>query len=464
MGSTFGIYNTAASGLRAYQTRTDIASHNIANAGTPGFTRRRAIQVPFGSNSVPGIWSRNDRPGDGAEVIDIERLRDLFLEQRLVSETGNAGYYGKVAGVMGRIEALYPEPSDTGIAGRLTELWGAWDDLSANPVSIAGRRGVLSKAQSVVDALRKTAADLTDNRTGLLTETQGLVDTLNLKLEQVARFNESIARAYSGDVPAGDLEDQRDVVIREIAKIADLRVIEKDNGMSDLYIAGRQVVQGVDIQRFTLTDGVVPPVGSVADQAGVTIVELTLPDGIPLTIGGELGGAMRAYNVEVPQVMKDMNDVAARLVTDTNTLHVTAFGTDGFTGRNFFAAAGVTAATIALDPAVDGIPGAVGASATGAVYDGDMARQIAALSDSTTGADELYRALIGDLGQVTSLANIDAIQTETIRMTAEQAREALSGVNLDEEVSLLMQHQQAYTANARVISTLEQMMDALLSM
>ena len=81
-----------------------------------------------------------------------------------------------------------------------------------------------------------------------------------------------------------------------------------------------------------------------------------------------------------------------------------------------------------------------------------------------TGKGEQFTLLVGELA-ITSKQNKTSIATaSSLNTNAIAARDSLSGVNLDEEAASLMHFQQMYGANARVISTADQMFNALLQM
>jgi flagellar hook-associated protein 1 len=94
---------------------------------------------------------------------------------------------------------------------------------------------------------------------------------------------------------------------------------------------------------------------------------------------------------------------------------------------------------------------------------GDIATQIAAIGDRNNGPDEMYRSIIANLG-------VEAISVrqglEAQRNVVEQVdvdRKAVSGVNLDEEMTNLLASQRAYEASARFVTTVDEMLDTLIN-
>lgn len=154
---------------------------------------------------------------------------------------------------------------------------------------------------------------------------------------------------------------------------------------------------------------------------------------------------------------------------------------------------GTTLDTIAYDPATDsnGVTGeldladfgAFSVRLSGVPAEGDQfevkandsgtgdnanALKLAALADEGT-ADggsasfqEFYGSIVGRVGTETLRAQSNRDAQETLVDQARQDREAISGVNLEEEAAKLLQFQQAFQANARVITVANDVFQSLL--
>jgi flagellar hook-associated protein 1 FlgK len=83
------------------------------------------------------------------------------------------------------------------------------------------------------------------------------------------------------------------------------------------------------------------------------------------------------------------------------------------------------------------------------------------LDNGTTNYQESYGRLVSEVGAKTEEAKINAKTAEALREQAQQRRDSVSAVNLDEEAANLIKFQQAYQANARVLSTVQQLIDVL---
>jgi flagellar hook-associated protein 1 FlgK len=181
---------------------------------------------------------------------------------------------------------------------------------------------------------------------------------------------------------------------------------------------------------------------------------------------GQLGGVLSGANSLVPQALADLDGVAATLVATVNGLHQSGQGLDTLLDLNldFFDPTGTRASTISLSVDVAGQPSRIAAAALGAgPLDASMAQQLAALATSPTGADAAYQTMIGRLAVESQAADRrDRVQDLVVRQV-DDARISVSGVNLDEELTAMVQEQRAYEAAARMITTVDEMLDVLIN-
>ncbi len=86
------------------------------------------------------------------------------------------------------------------------------------------------------------------------------------------------------------------------------------------------------------------------------------------------------------------------------------------------------------------------------------------MSNNTASFEDYYQGIIGRLG--IEGARIDSLYEtqQDILVRVENQREDLSGVNLDEEMTKMMQFQKSYEAAAKFVTTVNSMYDSLLSM
>jgi len=173
--------------------------------------------------------------------------------------------------------------------------------------------------------------------------------------------------------------------------------------------------------------------------------------------------------------MANLDKLAYNLATSVNTLHSAAYDKNGDPGQLFFADIGAEAGAagrITLNPALTGHPElvAIAQEQTGAPGDNRVALAIAALEqqagtvDGSFSISGYFESIVVDVAQTMKTASDNlAIETD-IRDQLTNLRESVSGVSIDEEMINMITFQRAFEANARVISTVDEMMQTVLSL
>jgi flagellar hook-associated protein 1 FlgK len=85
------------------------------------------------------------------------------------------------------------------------------------------------------------------------------------------------------------------------------------------------------------------------------------------------------------------------------------------------------------------------------------------LENGTATYQDAYGAFVADVGTKTRQADISRQAQEVLLQKSNDARESLSGVNLDEEAADLMRYQQLYQATTRIVTIADSMFQSLLN-
>jgi len=82
---------------------------------------------------------------------------------------------------------------------------------------------------------------------------------------------------------------------------------------------------------------------------------------------------------------------------------------------------------------------------------------------SGTTTDNYFKDVINELGIQTQEAKRIGLNQATLIGGFQQAKESVSGVSLDEEMASLIQYQHAYSANAKIVSTVDELLDVVIN-
>jgi len=150
MISTFHGIEVGKRGLQTHQQGMHVVEHNIANANTEGYSRQRISFEAMQPLYVPGL-SREETPGQvgqGNIVQSITRVRNEFIDDRIMEETSTLGYWKTTHEHLYQIEQLHNESSAQTIRNDLDQFWKSWEN--STPTLMTGPLGPLSgKPQSL---------------------------------------------------------------------------------------------------------------------------------------------------------------------------------------------------------------------------------------------------------------------------------------------------------------------------
>ncbi|MCH8960871.1 MAG: flagellar hook-associated protein FlgK [Bacteroidetes bacterium] len=450
--------------FRTLNGAMNTVSQNIANINTEGYSRRR-VTLQADSIASPGIimpTPMGTATGTGVSIQSYERVRDGLLAAAGWGARTSLGAAQEDQRLLGALEGIFPV-GEGSINNQLNDFWNAWSDLADHPTDNGVRLALRSKASGLVSTLNRT-----DEALSLLKEgTEGVlavgVDEINKTLREIGSLNATIQAArYSGSPDLG-AEDRRDLLVKNLAAFGPVHVQDDAKTGYTVSFNRMTVVQGDHVFEMNLdTSGATPRV-----FYGDTAVEYSAPAGND----GQLGAWLRLLNQTLPDTRQALDDVAAALVTEVNALHGAGYGLDGGTGRDFFDAAGPSAGSIRLSNEVLADSQAIAASADAtALGDSTVALDIAGLrtksvlNGNTETIETFAINLIAGIGAGVQKASLQAVGQAAVLDHLTGMEQGVSGVSLDEEMTHLIQYQQAFAASARVLDTAQQMFDTLLAL
>ncbi|MGL4309286.1 MAG: flagellar hook-associated protein FlgK [Paracoccaceae bacterium] len=474
--------SNALSGLTAASRGAEVVSANVANARTEGYARR---ELNLSARSLGGN-------GSGVQIDGITRAVDqsLLNDRRIAVSARDATAIR--ADFFAAMENAIGLPGETGaLTTRVDTLETALVEAASRPDSTARLENVLTAAQRLTDQVNGISATIQQARTEADREIGVQVTQLNTTLGRVAELNYEIRVQTGASRDATGLMDQRQQLIDQISGIVPVREVAREHGQIALFTTGGAV----------LLEGRPAEVGFSA--AHVVTADMTVASGglSGITVsgnavsspaqGGPLGGgslgALFALRDDLAVTAQGNLDAFARDLTERlQSPDLTAGGTIAglFTDQGArFDPAEETAlsARLAINAAVDPAKGGAlwklraGLDATAPGDAGDatvisalalaLSRQQAPASGSLTGDRRSASALAADLLSHVGTARQGAEDDEAFaaaRFETLRDLEAQSGVDTDAELQTMLAIEQAFAANARVISTVDDMIQTLI--
>ncbi len=492
--STFSGLELSRRALSSQQAALNVTGHNIANANTQGYTRQLANLTATTPDTIPAM-GRNLSLGSGVTLDTITRARDAFVDRQFRGETSKQQYWAAKQDSLTKVEDIINEPSDNSLSNDMNQFWVAWSDLSKGPENSGARSVVKERTLTLIDSLHAISTQISDRQNDLDSQVNVQIAQINVYANQIKDLNDQIKRAeVAGDSP-NDLRDSRDKLVDELSKIVSVRVTEtRDSNFTDRQVNSYKVDIG-DPPQTLVDDGVasqlegVPGVPGIGGD-GITDVQWVVdgnhpgsgavPD--PLVLGQNLGtlqANIETRDTFLTALQGKYDALAKGIVTAVNELHRTGTTGAGMTNISFFDSAELTASTISLDISIAGDINNI-VTGLGAAGDGNIATKISSLSTGWsslsagsqlanktaygTSFGDYYGATVAQLGVDVQQANRMKAGEDVLLTNVTNQRESLSGVSLDEEMTNLIKFQKSYTAAARMVTMMDDMLSTLMSM
>ncbi|MBS1705332.1 MAG: flagellar hook-associated protein FlgK [Armatimonadetes bacterium] len=458
MPSPFHGIDTTSRALRAFQRALETTGHNIANVNTPGYTRQAVDLVTsyplqfhqFGEKSL----------GTGVLVGSINRMRDGFLESRIQSANSDLAQADTMATSVKDILSVMQEPGDQGISAALTKFFDSWSALSSNPNESANRLQVQLAGKDLAGKVRQAWGDLNNQKAQKGDEIAGAVEDINNLAQQISSLNDAIRdQMASGGMP-NDLLDQRDYAVKQLSGLANITVVNnQDNTVS------------VQISEFTLTD----QLGAHALPATFDPVAGKMTGWIvPITVrSGRLAGLLQA-NQQIESSMANLDTLANTLRTQINLLHTSGTNLNATTNIKFFNDVASGPQTGAIDfnlsTEVSTDYKNISSGTSGAAGDGALALSLSNARNSKFAALgnksvlDYHRDMVSTLGSTAAYYESNTGTQSAILDQVSAQQQAVSGVNLDDEMANMLRYQRSYQAAAKALTVFDQVTETLIGM
>lgn len=183
--------------------------------------------------------------------------------------------------------------------------------------------------------------------------------------------------------------------------------------------------------------------------------------------GGRLQALLDTKTQVIPETISRINQMTATLIDRVNDIHSSAYDLKGGTGRPFFT--GTSPRDIAVGQTLQADPSLLAVAGGPGFPPGDNSKALALANvrfQAMIGGENLdsyYRSVVTDMGTRIAQAESTQKNLQLVREQISNQREAVSGVNLDEELTHMLQAQRAFAAAARVMNTMDEMLNRIVN-
>lgn len=494
MRSTFYGLEISRKGLFISQKGLDVTGHNIANANTPGYTRQRLVTSSIEPAVSNGIFTYTSKGqvGGGVEVQELSQIRDKFLDMQYRRENSKKGEWMAKTDALQYMEDVFREPSDAGLNAVLADFFSDIQEMAKNPESKEIRTLVRQDAIKLTETLHHYYDQLVQLQMEQDTAIDITVNEINDIIRNIRDLNEQIFKFEVGGETANDLRDQRNLLVDRLSELIKIDYYETPDKRFRIDINGMPLVDHTNYQTLETVKNVKNPAGDDLPELYSIKWSGTNMD-VPIK-GGKLKGYLDIRDgstpdrMGIPYFIDQLNDFARALVTEFNRIH-----TEGYTlpegdnpsrdGVEFFTHNKgtpvdldlVTAKNITLSQDILDSVYNIAASAQqvdkddpNKPGDNEIALRLAGLRNARDlpivgGFEDFTKMLIADLAVEAShsvkMLEGQEILTDSLNIN----RLSVSGVSLDEEMTMVIQYMHAYAASARAISAMDEALEVLIN-
>lgn len=458
MSDLMRILDIAKRALNAHQNAMNVYSNNIANVNTVGYSRQRITLTQSRSVSfAKGLL------GTGVNVGRIESIRSKFVLAQLISERPSLNQFEFKETSFQLIEDIFTEPSDFGLNRMMSDFFNAFNDLANDPESAAARSVVREKAITLTGGFKRISGQLNDLQAQLNTELKDKVAEVNRLSKQIAHLNDQIVTSEVGGREAMAMRDERNLLIDRLSELVNIQTNENQAGSVNISMGGRFLVTDTQAQKLSLKSQSV-------DDAGPRVVWERDGEVANIT-NGTIKGILDIRDVNVSDYLGQLDEVAVTLAQEMNKIHTQGYNLGDATNINFFDPNVTGADDLALSSEILDNANLIATSdAAGEPGNNNIVLALAGLQDAKVMSNgqfsisDFYNSLIATVGsqgqEAQFLQRSFGLTVEKLEFT----RDSVSAVSLDEEMVNMIEAQQAYTAAARIITTVDEMIQTILNM
>ncbi len=477
--------NIAQKALLNTARQTSVVSRNVSESGNADYARRRAML----ESTAPG-----------ASVASVQRSVDSRLFRLNLDAISSGSAQSELASRVDQLEALLAgQGGETALTARLQDLQDALQTASADPSNTL----LLSLAANSAKDLASSLAGASQTLRTFREDADQAIDTdvarLNALLRDFGDANSEIVTARATAADANDAYDRRDALLKQIAEITPVTVRTRANDDMVLSTSGGTILFETVPRTVTFEPTVPLVAGTAGGQVRVDGVPLAAGAGAQTSARGSLSALLQLRDTVAPQIQNQLDEIARGLISAFSESDQSGSGQPNLAGLFRSSAYGsavppdgvlVTglADTIEVNPAFDADAGGdpallrdAGANGSAYVWNASAgagyADRLIALAkgfDTTSTFDATAGlSTSASLGGFAAAAEgwLEGFRSDAAGAADEKAAlqarltESLSnatGVNVDEEMTLLLQLEHSYEASARLIQTINNMLATVL--
>lgn len=476
---------SARNSLATRSGEADVVSRNIAGVNEAGYTRKNAEIV-------------TGQPG-GVRLAAITRDADPVLFASMTKATSEAAMRKSLLAGINRLQqTVDPTLGDSVPSARMGALQDALARSLATPSDAALAQNAVEKAQALARTLQESSALVQSVRQTADSDMAESVSKINNHLSQFHEVNTRIVvHSASGRDMTSDF-DRRDQILQNLADELGIRTTQRPNGDMQIYTDSGITLFDTSPRNVSFSASSFLSAGVNGQSVTIDGMSVTGPDSVMGLQSGRLAGLAQLRDQDAPLYQSQLDEMARGLVVAFAEVNQAGSGARAglFRNGNSLALPGSglvngIAAALTIAPTVDRMQGgnplllrdggisdpadpSYRLNTTNSAAFSDrldaLARAIETPLSFDPGAGSIVSGTLSQLassstGWIEGKRQTVAVEAEQKGAFLDRSKQALSnetGVNLDMEMSKMLELERAYQGSAKLISTIDNMLAALL--
>jgi flagellar hook-associated protein 1 len=485
MTSLSNALNYARSSLATVAGQTSIASQNIANAGNVNYSRKSTSVASTNTGSI--------------SISSYDRASDSVMLEKLLGATSNAMASTAILDGLTKLDAIVGDPqSNTSPPAMLGKLQTALQTQMQNPADQNLALNTYQAASDMVRTLNNANITIQSVRKDADTEIANGVAELNNLLQQFKVVNSAIVRADNSTAEMADNLDSRDKILKQLSEVLGIKTITRANNDVAIYTESGVTLFETNPRQLSFKPSIAMNANTATSAVYIDGVDVTSSASLMPLQSGRIFGLTKlrdniavTYQSQIDEFARGLIETFSETSQTTPTLPKLT-GLFSYSGSpavpasatNILGLSGDIKISAVVDPLQGGVLSKVrdgGINGAAYLYNASLASGFSGrLNDLVSAIDDkrsfdpatglTAQADLKSFGTssaswLNSLQQKSSSSAELQKATSQRAANSLqskTGVNIDEEMSAMLQLERSYQASAKLMTTVDQMIQSLL--
>lgn len=480
--------DSARASLMASGIQSSTISRNIAGASATGYSRKIAVL--------------DNLPGAGVYVAAIQRAASSGLYNNVLTATSSSAKQGAIYDGLQKIASATVDDTelDQSPTAQLNALKKALQQYANAPDNTTLAQAAVTSAKDMATALNQATKTVQSVREGADADMATSVANINQLLSQFDKVNNAIVRGTIAGDDVTDYLDQRDSIVSKLSEEVGVSMSIRTNGDAALYTDSGVVLFDKTARTVSFSATNIYSPGTTGNAVYIDGVPVTGANSVMPLKSGKLAGLAQLRDKDSVTYQSQLDEIARGLINTFRESDQTAAALPDVPGLFTYPGApampasatvsvglaGLISVAASVDPALGGNPNLLrdGAISGNPAYryntagNGGYSARLQQLIGGMDAAQPFDATTQGKpSGSLIDYASSSTSWIENQRKTADSnvtyqktlldrstaALSNVSGVNMDDEMSLMLQVERTYSASSKIISTVDEMLQSLLA-